>query len=414
MTLPPPLPDHSRGFTIVQLIVSILGIFLSILGLGVLVIISITSLISPENATLQMEGVYSLGWILGMVLLLTIPSLVLSIKQLRRIPPRRANRKTFLAANLSLILIPLLFLLGTQIYKHQSSAYWMTPINILLVMIPIAWFVEIGCHQLNRGSAQRLWGLSSLSIYLTLPLVLFIEIAALFFGSIAGSFWLIQQPEAVPLFQQIQHLMWTDPLAIQNLNFDYLPLLQKPEMIVAIIAGVCLLTPLIEELLKPLGVWLLAGKNLTPVEGFAAGLVCGASFALLESVFSLIAVPGNTWMILAAGRAGTGLLHIITTGLNGWALASSWKDGRFVRIGLTYVLTVIFHGIWNFVALLMGAAQVGPLLSLPIDPVYYQISIGVIAVLVLIMIIVLIAMNRKLKKQAAEATPPPLPQTISY
>jgi hypothetical protein len=307
-----------------------------------------------------------------------------------------------------LLLIPLLVFIGRQAVEQHAPAWLTAPFNILLVLIPIWWFVALGQFKLNGGSPQRLWGLSNFSIYLTLPLVFLVEIIVFGFAVLAAVFWLIQQPEFAPLLQQIQNQALSDPFAIPNLDFDFLPLIQKPGIILSAIAGVAVVIPLIEELLKPLGLWFLIKKEPTPAEGFVAGLICGASFALLESALSLSAAPADNWMITVAGRAGTSLLHIVTAGLNGWALAASWRDGKSIRIGAIYVSTVLLHGLWNFFAVLMGIGQVGADFAVSVDPLLTQSASWVLAGLALLLLVILVLMNRKLR---TAALPPPIPPT---
>lgn len=405
MTIPPPLPDRFRGLTIAQLILSILGILFSTAGLLLLVALALAEPWIADLDPSQTGQILSIAWVVGLTIALSVPSLVLSIRRLRGKSSQAASPRSILFASLSLLLIPFLIFIGKQAVEQNVPAGLTAPLNILLVAIPIWWFVALGQFKLNGGSLQRLWGLSSFSIYLTLPLVFLVEIILLGFGIVAAVFWLVQQPEFAPLLQQIQNQAVVDPLAIMNLDFDFLPLIQKPGVIFSAIAGVAVLIPLIEELLKPLGLWFLVKKEPSPAEGFVAGLICGASFALLESAFSLSAAPADNWIFTVVGRAGTGLLHIVTTGLNGWALAASWKDGKTIRIGAIYILTVLLHGLWNFFAVLMGIGQVGVEFAVSIDPVLTQSASWVLAALALLLLAILIFMNRKLR---TAVLPPPI------
>jgi hypothetical protein len=391
------------------LVVSIIGILLSLSGLFLLVTLIITGPLVSEFNALQIDQFFAIAWIIVLVILLTIPSLILSIRRLRGIPSRQVSVKFFLFASLGLILLPLLIWAGIRTVEQQAPVWQTAPINSLLALIPIAWFAALGLFKLGSVSWQRLWGLSNFSIYLSLPLVVLVEIILLGFGIASAVLWAIQQPEFAPLVMQIQHWMMVDPSQLSNLTFDFLPVMQKPEVIFAVVAGVTVIIPLVEELLKPLGLWFLVKKEPSPAQGFAAGLICGASFALLESAFSLSAAPIDGWMITAAGRVGTGLLHIVTAGLNGWALASSWKDGKAFRIGLIYILTVIIHGIWNFFALIMGISQVGDELSISIAPLLAHSAAWVLAGLAVLLLAVLIIMNRRLR--AAEL-PPLVPPVV--
>jgi RsiW-degrading membrane proteinase PrsW (M82 family) len=84
---------------------------------------------------------------------------------------------------------------------------------------------------------------------------------------------------------------------------------------------------------------------LTPVEGFTAGLLSGAGYALFESL--ALASGGEQWAALVFARIGTAGIHILTTGLTGWALVLAWRRRRFLRLAATYVFVVSVHGVWN-------------------------------------------------------------------
>lgn len=409
--IPPPLPDRSRGLTTAQLILGILGITFSLMALFVLVVLMVAGPMIPNFDTSQDNQLIFMGWIVGLVIILTIPSLVLSIQRLRGLPPPRPLQKTFLAASLALVLIPLIYLVINEADTPSGSTWWTAPLKILLVLIPCWWFFELGRLRLNGGSAQRLWGLSNFSMYLTLSLVIVVEIILLGIGLLAVSMWLIQQPDFLAVIQQIQQQLQVNPLDIPDISIESLPILQSPELIIALIAGVSVIIPLTEEALKPLALWVFSKRNLTPVEGFVAGMVCGATFALIESAFSIGSVPSEMWELSIASRAGTGLLHIITAGVNGWALVSTWNDGKWLRIALTYVLTVLVHGLWNFFAILMGLSQVSTQLSLPIDPGLVDLAIWGLAVISVLLMVALILMNRMLRNRARPrfVVPPPVP-----
>jgi hypothetical protein len=107
---------------------------------------------------------------------------------------------------------------------------------------------------------------------------------------------------------------------------------------------------LIEEAFKPIGVWLLAGRSLTPAQGLAAGVLSGAGYALFESLF--LGSSGSDWIAVVVARIGTSVIHIFTAALTGWALASAWGQGRYGRLAGAYLVAVLTHAAWNGVALL--------------------------------------------------------------
>jgi len=355
---------------------------------------------APENTQL-----INILFVVVAVILLTIPSLVSSIRFLTGRPTRPPVRRKLLFASLALLLVPLLILLGSRLPPDPSNSWLSAIISVFTVLIPIWWFLEIGRYRLSVGSVQRQWGLSTFSFFITLPVIILVEIIVLGIGLIFAALWLVQQPEFAPILSQVGSLSGFDPSMLEDLAANLAPLLTRPQVIAALLAAVVLVVPMLEELLKPLALWLLHKRGLTPAEGFAAGLICGAAFALLESLLSVSAVMSGDWLYTVTGRLGTGLLHIFTAGLNGWALASTWRDGRHLRVGLTYILTVLIHGAWNFFAVMMG---LNTITELPISA-FSALGISaswVLLGLALFMLIALFLFNLRLRRAA---TPPPLP-----
>ncbi len=406
--------DNARPLTIAQLIVSIFGLTLLVvafIGLSILLLVAPAAQEFSFDQSNQLRG---MQWIIIAAILLTVPSLVTSIRRLSGKPGRAVPRRLFLAASIMLVLVPLVVLLGDQLSTSGRGQWLFGLLNVLIVFIPLWWFLELGRSRLARGSAQRQWGVSTFSFFITLPVVIAVEVVIIGIGLLLAAVWLVQQPEFAPLLQQLEQGLFTGSLDPQDFSIDWLPLLQRPGVIAAILLGATLVVPLIEELLKPLGVWALIKRDLTPAGGFIAGMICGAAFGLLESLFSLSAVSGDDWLFTVVGRVGTGLLHLTLTGFNGWALASSWKDGKTIRVGLTYVITVLVHGAWNLFALLMGLNMVGEEFELNVNQTLAASAPWVLAALALGMLVALIVMNLRLRRSAgvpAFAPPTPLPFT---
>ena len=139
-----------------------------------------------------------------------------------------------------------------------------------------------------------------------------------------------------------------DPQAILN---TLLPFLVNPGVLFIGLAFISVLVPLVEETLKPIGVWFLAGQKITPAQGFGYGVISGAGFGLFENLGNTSG-GGEVWAVLAASRITTLLLHCFTAGLVGWALASAWSQRRYLRLGITFIIAVLVHGLWNGMAVL--------------------------------------------------------------
>src|SRR4030067_2197270 len=101
-----------------------------------------------------------------------------------------------------------------------------------------------------------------------------------------------------------------------------------------------------------LGGWCLGGSRLPPAEGFTAGILCGAGYALVESLI-LSVDGGEQWVSLVFARIGTAVVHPLTSGLTGWALAYAWRENRYLRLGAAYLGAVLLHGLWNGLTMLI-------------------------------------------------------------
>ncbi len=400
----PPASTPSRTLTIAQLVVSILDILLALGSVAALAFVLITSL-NDETSAPESTQLINILFVIVAVIFLTIPSLVSSIRFLAGAPPRPPVRRKLLYASLALILVPLLVLLSTQLPPDRSYGWLPAIISVFTVLIPIWWFLELGRFRLPAGSVQRQWGLSTFSIFITLPVIIVVEIIVLGLGLVFAALWLVQQPEFAPILSQLGSQSGFDLALLDELAANLAPLLSRPGVIAALLAAVVLVVPMLEELLKPLALWLLHKRGLSPAEGFTAGLICGAAFALLESLFSVSAVLPGDWLYTVTGRVGTGLLHIFTAGLNGWALASTWQDGSQFRVGLTYILTVLIHGAWNFFAVVMGLHTITELPFSTFSALGASAS-WVLLAMAVIMLIALVMVNLRLRRTS---TPPPLP-----
>ena len=403
-----PIKTHMPS--VAQLLISLAGLvstLSSVAGLAVIVLAGATA------QTMQFQSTAPMGvliWANLLIALVTIPSLILSIRRLARVPVRQMGiRKGLLFSSILLLaMVPLVYLVyqDPSVLEHSFLSALLT---VLVVAVPLWWFVEIGRRRLSTGSLQRQWGLVNFSIYAGLPVVIFVEILLILLVLILAGVWVAGQDDFKPILMTLQTQMMLNPQDFSILTERFGTLFQKPEVLVAGFGLAVILVPLIEELLKPLALWFFIKRDWSPSEGFTAGLLCGAAFALVESVFSIASVQGDAWLATLAGRVGTGLLHTLTAGITGWALVSTWRDGKFKRVGLAYLVSIAIHGLWNFFALLFGLSST---LALDVDPsmsTLIDASPWVLAALAVGMLLMLFFMNRKIAKSIPPAVIPPLP-----
>jgi hypothetical protein len=222
-----------------------------------------------------------------------------------------------------------------------------------------------------------------------------------------GAFSLALNPESILELEQLSRTIeFMSPGSTEELEL-LTEILNNPTTIFFAMSFFSVIVPLIEEALKPIGVWLLAGRNPTPREGFMAGIISGAGYALFENLGNI--ALGPSWSTLVISRIGTSILHIFTAGIIGYTLALAWKENRYLRLGTAYLLAVIIHGLWNGLAIVSAIAGLN--LEDAILPAY-MLPTSMIAMVALStgLFILLILTNRKVRSDDT-GTPKVLPFT---
>jgi RsiW-degrading membrane proteinase PrsW (M82 family) len=174
------------------------------------------------------------------------------------------------------------------------------------------------------------------------------------------------------------------------------PYLFRPGVISIVLLFFSLLVPLIEELVKPLGVWLFANKISSPAQGFALGALGGASFALIETLG--VSPQTDEWSILLLTRLGTDILHVTTAALMGAGIVYAIRGQRYPRLLGTYFLCVFLHGLWNGLAMLFSFSTLAEQFQKqnPLSGLTAPVGIA-IAIYAAILLIVLVTSNRRMR-----------------
>jgi hypothetical protein len=288
---------------------------------------------------------------------------------------------------------------GIVAYAEITWLAWiMLPILTVLVIVPPIWLLfGIGTRGIELGPRWRFFGTLGLGMTIG-PLVMFVMEMILLLGIlIAGAAIVyVQQPA---LFQEILNL---GNILKQETNGDVIlkllaPYISNPLVIATAIGYIALAVPLMEELFKPLAVWIFAKKIESPAQGFAMGVLSGAAFALIES---LNASGDGTmdWPAIVSIRAGTSLLHMTASGLVGWGIVSAFHEKRPSKFFAAYFAAAAIHGLWNACAVGVGVSMVGEYVGKP-EWLYNIIPAMLcgMSTLGIGMFAVLIAANRKLR-----------------
>ncbi|HEX9388114.1 MAG TPA: PrsW family glutamic-type intramembrane protease [Anaerolineales bacterium] len=325
-----------------------------------------------------------------------------------------ADRETFFNLSLWQMIIIVLaasvsILVGSWVGAIKSVNWLVLPIlTIPAAVLPLGVLLGLGTRKLPLGTRWQTWSVLGLGMTLIPFVLLILEIVIaviLFFGVIA---YLTTQPELVyrlqGLSQQILVLGPQSEAARELLS----PLLTKPGVIVMALLYTALLVPAVEEIFKPLGVWLFASKLDSPAQGFALGALSGASYALIETIG--VSGQGGEWASLLFTRIGTGLLHITTSALMGAAIVVAIRQRNYLRLLGTYVLAVTLHGLWNTSAILYTFSNLAKVLGQTdrlstIQP----ITIIAMSALAVGLFVILLISNQRMRKTI---TPPVIEPAI--
>ena len=226
----------------------------------------------------------------------------------------------------------------------------------------------------------------------------------LFFILIGGVFlmgMISNQPELVNSLNQLTRDISRGQVDVDALTAIFEPFLRHPGVVFLLISGLAVVVPLVEETLKPLGLWFLAKRGFSPAQGFVLGATSGAAFALVESLATLSSVSGEGWMGLALGRAGTALLHITCSGLVGWGLGLAWTRAKYAQLAGLFLLAVAVHGAWNGFAQFLGLMPFinEPALAVQSSGLSETVIVAVLGIILLATALMLFTINRRLNAE---------------
>ncbi len=397
--------------SIAQIVFSGLG-FLGFISLAVLLgVLGISDQINQGNISGQVTSSLTLAWsylLVSGLLVLSVGAGFMCI--FRGKEPAQVNRTlNSVDKGLSWIILawPVVLFAGYLVANSQTLNWiLLPPIHLLAVGIPIIWLVHIGRRGLPAGSLQRKLATLSLGMVGSFLLAFIAEIIVLILIGIVGIMLIASNPNAVLDLNRLAQRISSSQMDPEVIARALRPYLSNPRVIFIGLATISGFVPLIEELFKPLAVWVLGRRLQTPAEGFAVGLLAGSGFALVESLGQVGSLNGVDWMVVEIGRGGTDLLHITTTGIMGWALVSAWRGGKTWLPGVAYLVAISIHGLWN--ALILGIGLAPYLNFSPASLPYYQ-ELGSFApvglgLMVIVLMAILLSANRNLRAKAVERT----------
>ena len=304
-----------------------------------------------------------------------------------------------------ILALPIVILVGHVIAEKTAVAWLFLPsFHLLAIGIPTAWMLYLAIHKLPKGSAQRMWGVFDSGLTLAPFLIMLFEVLLAAGFVILFVIYLAIRPELAERLQELSVQLrdaGSPDAAIKLLG----PVLAHPLVIASVILFGAVLVPMVEEIFKPIGVWLLVGRKMTPAAGFAAGALSGAGYGFIESL--VLTSSGQGWSALVLARIGTSSVHILTSALTGWALVQAWQRRRFLRLGLAYLCAIMIHGLWNGLTLLYSyqilESAEGLPLRIPLIGAFGSVAPFALILLASGCFFGLIAANRALRRSAEKA-----------
>jgi hypothetical protein len=385
--------------SILQFTFSALGVFIAMSLFVAMLMGGILQLAADNPNEAAGNFTYALtGLFMGLLLL---PSVILSFARIvgQELRPGKGWRSLLRIAHPKwlILLFPVLIGIGHWANNQETlSWFFLPPIHILAVSIPVLWLAWLGFRKIQHFSSQRVWGTFNAGLVLGPAVIFTLEIMVFVFVVFVGAFAFAINPQNLIALEQfaggIESITPGSPEEMAIIT----RILNNPTTIFLLLLFLSVIVPLIEEAFKSIGVWFLVGRDPSPGDGFTAGIISGMGYALFENLGNVSL--GLSWSTLVLARIGTSVMHIFTAGLIGYTLALAWRENRYLRLGAAYVLAVMIHGLWNALTVLSTVA--GLEMQDSILP-YYFLPTGEIALFALAigLFVLLILSNRKVQRQ---------------
>lgn len=291
--------------------------------------------------------------------------------------------------------------LGQALAAHRVfSLVFLPVINTFALILPVAIALRLVLKDLPWPSARRAWSIFGASAMLGPGLAIFLELFALLGFVLLLMLYAASTPGLDDVFRTLLEELRSETTAGDFTSQQMTTLLLSPGAVVLVLGLFAVVIPIVEEICKVFLLWFYAGKMRSPVEGFVAGVLCGAAFALAENV-GFSSAGAEDWLLNVLTRVTAVLPHIFNSGLVGWGLVLAWQRRDYVRFGLAYLAATLVHGVWNALSVALAfhsigglTAGVSPLIETPLPALitWFLLVFGILGGLFLA--------NHQVRKQA--------------
>lgn len=340
----------------------ILLIILGLLGLlaywGIAALMAISGLVNISDSVDGIEASQPLVFaaMFGFTGFLLIPGLWLTFRKMSgRIEPDGKAGLPFALWHIPLLLIIwAIGLFGGQWASQAPDPAWLLlPVLVPLCVLPPIWLmIGLAGRGYNFRPLARNWNTMTIGTTLGPFLILIIEVIALGVLLTAVVLYFVLQPERMASPEALAFRMQMAQTEEQLLS-ALGPLVVSPVFMFLVLFAVSFVVPLIEEILKPLAVWVFARQLNTRLDGFVLGALSGAAYAIFETG-GISPAAGTDWLALLGARGGTSLLQIATSAWMGSAIVPAIRERKWGQLFGVYFLAILLHGTWNALSIFNG------------------------------------------------------------
>mgnify|MGYP002632517615 CR=1 FL=1 len=241
--------------------------------------------------------------------------------------------------------------------SETLSLVALPPIHTLTVLLIALGLFMRAARDIQVGSPQRVFGVFTSGMVLAPAISMVLEIIAGILLVVIGLLYISLQPAHVGLMEQLGSMdigLLTEAEYLDVIN----PLVQDPVLVGLILLFIAFLVPLIEELLKPIGLYFSMNRDWSPASGFALGALSGAGFGLFENL--ALTAGRAEWLGLIGARVGTTAIHMLASGIIGWGLVRAKNEKRYLGLFWAYLTSVVLHGVWNGLTLMAAMGAINP------------------------------------------------------
>lgn len=250
-------------------------------------------------------------------------------------------------------------LLGMAVLSVPIIApYGFPPLHLLAAALPPLALLAYAARRLGKASGFRAllvsfgWGaLAATSLAFVLEMIValgLVVVAAVVLANAPNSRALLDQLQA-----QLRLAQRTQDLSVLS------QWLSSPVATAALVVYFALIIPPIEEAVKALVVAFADPRRTRAADALLWGMSAGAGFAVLESMFNA-SIGLDAWASLIVLRAGSAVLHVANGATMGLGWYAARVERRWGRLVLAYVVSLVFHALWNGTAIFLSNNLVDP------------------------------------------------------